>query len=259
MKFTNIVYVIIIIPLFFIFVWLFAVPTDLIHEKIEDSISNTGNADIQTNIKGLRKGLFLTLYADSLRLNINKAPALQIKDIVVRFNPKYLIKWQLAFSIKGKIGTGDINGLYKLPNLGEIKIDNAELNAIPYWRQFGIEIDGDITSHINVKNDTIRVTFKVPNLDIQDSFPAITPFMNTFRRMQGAVSLKGNTIIVDSISLEGEKGYARLKGDIRNGFMNLVLELMPAVEKLDALESMLIGKYMVSPGYYIIPVEGPLL
>jgi len=40
--------------------------------------------------------------------------------------------------------------------------------------------------------------------------------------------------------------------------MNLKLELMPDQDKLSDIESMLIGKYQVSPGYYAIPVRGPV-
>ena len=71
--------------------------------------------------------------------------------------------------------------------------------------------------------------------------------------------LQANTIKIPSISLEGDKGYARIKGDITDGFMNLILELMPSTDELQPIESMLISKYQISPGYYVIPIEGPLL
>jgi hypothetical protein len=38
--------------------------------------------------------------------------------------------------------------------------------------------------------------------------------------------------------------------------MDLVIELMPDRDKLNALESMMIGKYIVSPGYYVVPIKG---
>ena len=70
--------------------------------------------------------------------------------------------------------------------------------------------------------------------------------------------LNGNDLQVDSISLEGEKGFARLKGKINNGLADMTLELMPLKDSLNTLESMLIGKYIVSPGFYEIPINGPL-
>ena len=37
--------------------------------------------------------------------------------------------------------------------------------------------------------------------------------------------------------------------------MDLLLELMPDTDQLDTMELMLIGKYIVSPGYYVIPIK----
>jgi len=41
-----------------------------------------------------------------------------------------------------------------------------------------------------------------------------------------------------------------------NGFMDMTLEFMPSMNKPKPLESLLIRKYKVSPGYYIIPLKG---
>ena len=73
------------------------------------------------------------------------------------------------------------------------------------------------------------------------------------------VAIKNNIITFDSVSLEGDKGYARLKGRITNGYMNMALEIMPEAGKLTSLEKMLIGKYIVSPGYYVVPLKGPVM
>ena len=258
MKFRNILYILIGIPIFIMLTWYFAVPIDLIHERIKDSISNSTGADINATITGLRKGVLLSLHADTLDLSIDEKPALNIEDLSVIFNPGYLLKKQLAFWIMGKIGGGSINGLVKLPARGEIKIERAELNAVPYLTRFSITVNGHVFSSISIKDNAAKIIFKVPDLIIDDS-ASVIPLLNTFRKLQGALSLNENNMKVDSISLEGEKGYARLKGDITNGVMNLSLELMPVKDRLNAMESMLIGKYIVSPGYYIIPIKGPLL
>ncbi|MBI5098236.1 MAG: type II secretion system protein GspN [Nitrospirae bacterium] len=257
-KLRNILYFIIGFPVFIILVWLFAVPDNLIQYKIEAAISNTGQGNVRASLKGFTKGLFFTVHADSLDLDFDKTPALTITNLAGCFNPRYLIKKQLAFSFKGKMGTGDINGLLKYPADGEIKIEKTELNAIPYLTHIGIETNGYISANILLKNKSVQITFRIPDLDIQKS-AVIIPFINSFRRVQGVLSVTGNAIRFDSVSLEGEKGYARLKGDIKNRFMNLSLELMPSMDKLNTIESMLIGKYIVSPGYYVIPVKGPLL
>lgn len=257
MRLRRLLYVIIGIPVFIIMVWLFAVPSDLMKEQIENSIAQSGSANVEAEIKGFRKGLFLTIFADSIELNVDKAPALSITDLSFHFDPGHLIHGDLALLINGKIGTGTVIGLVKFPPWGEIKIEKAELDAISYLTRFGIRINGSVFSDININDDTVKVIFEVPDLSIDES-TTIIPLLSTFRRLQGGLSVKGNNIVIDSISLEGEKGYARLKGNITNNNMNMALEVMPVAEKLTTLESMLIGKYIVSPGYYVVPVKGPL-
>lgn len=258
LKFRHILYFIIGVPVFIILVWFFAVPDDLIQGKIEDAISDAGEGNVKAYIKGFKKGLLLTVHADSLDLTIDKTPALRITGLTGCFNPRYLTKKQLAFSIKGKIGTGDVKGLLTYSSDGEIKIEKAELNAIPYLTHLGIRTNGYISANILLKNKSSQITFRIPDMDIQESAVMI-PLINSFHRVQGVLSVTGNDVRLDSVSLEGEKGYARLKGDIKDRFMDLSLELMPSMEKLNSIESMLIGKYIVSPGYYVIPVKGPLL
>lgn len=258
MKLRHLLYLITGIPVFIIMVWFFAVPSDMLKEQIEYAVSQSGGSDIEARIKGFRKGVLLTIFADSIEISVDKTPAINMTDLSFNFDPGHLVHGDIAFLIDGRIGSGNIKGLVKFPAWGEINIEKAELTAIPYLTRFGIKMNGHVFSDINIKNDTVKVIFEVPELSIDDS-TTIIPLLSTFRRLQGGLSVTGNNIIIDSISLEGEKGYARLKGSIRNGVMNMALEVMPIAEKLSSLESMLIGKYIVSPGYYVIPINGPLL
>ncbi|MDH4028416.1 MAG: hypothetical protein OEU95_06280 [Nitrospirota bacterium] len=256
-RLRYIFYPVIGLPVLIILVWLIAVPTELIHEKIEDSIANTGNARIEAEVTGLRKGVLLSLYADAFELVIDKKPALSITEISFDFSPRYLLNGQLAFLIKGRTANGEINGTIKFPLSGEIRIARAELSEVPYLSRLGINISGNVHSDITIKDNTINVTFKVPDLNIGDPSTVI-PLLNTFRKIQGSLSLEGNAVKISSISLEGDKGYARLKGTITNGVMDMALEIMPDMDKLKTMESMLIGKYIVSPGYYVVPIKGPM-
>jgi type II secretion system protein N len=256
----RLIFIILIgIPVFLILTWLLAVPSSLIETQIEKALKQSGEKSMSLSVTGLKKGIFFTLSADSLDLLMDNKPAMQVSVFSGTFSPRHLLGGQLAFNIEGNIGTGDVSGTVKLPIDGNISIKNAELNAISYFARFGIDINGNLSSEINIKNDYVHVVFNIPDLSIGDSESSVIPLLNTFRTMQGALSIRGNNINIESVSLEGEKGYARLKGDITNGVMNLKLELMPLTGKLNTLESMFIGKYIVSPGYYVIPIKRPLL
>jgi len=258
-KVRNIIFILLTIPVLLVLIWLFAVPEQLIKEQIDEELSRSRSNNVRLSIDGLRKGVLFTLHADSLNMHIDNKPAISITEFTGNFTPRYLLDKKLGFLINGKIGTGNVHGILKLPLEGDIKIERAELSAISYLSRFGIDIDGNLSSDINILNETVNVVFEIPDLDIAESALAAVPFLNTFHKMQGALSVQNNTVYFDSVSLEGEKGYARLKGTIKNGVMNLVLEIMPLAGKLNTLESMLLGKYIVSPGYYSIPIKGPLM
>ncbi len=254
-KFLNILYVLAGILVFLVLVWLFAIPVSLIQSNIEGVVARSGNSNMRLTIEGLRKGLFLNLYADRLDLNIDNRAALTVTEFNGRFTPGYLLYGKLAVRIKGNIADGDLNGVFQYPVNGEMKIEKAALDKIPYLARFGIELKGSAYSDIAMDMKAVNIVFKVPDLSI-DEATTIIPLLHTFRTLQGSVSIIQNRVNVDSVSLEGDKGYARLRGNIINKKMDLAIELMPDRDKLNALESMMIGKYIVSPGYYVIPIKG---
>ena len=253
----TIVFVIISLPVLAVLFWFVAIPGDVLQKKIEGAVADAGNSALGLNIEGFQKGLFFSLSADSLDLTIDNRPALTITDFRGHYTPRFLTSGQLGFALRARIGHGSVNGNITLPLHGSIRIHEADLGAVPYLTQFNMKIDGSVSSDIALDNGVVDVTFDVPDLHIDDS-SSIIPLLNTFTKLQGSLSVKGGTITIESVSMEGGKGYARLKGTITNRIMHLVLELMPLSEKLSTMESMIIGKYVVSPGYYVVPINGPL-
>jgi type II secretion system protein N len=254
-KLLNVLYVLTGLIVFLLLVWFFAIPVSLIQSNIEDVVAQSGNNNMKLSIEGLRKGLFLNLYADQLDLEIDNKPALIVTEFTGRFAPGYLLDGKLAVRIKGNIADGELNGVFQLPVNGEMKIERAALDKIPYLTRFGIDVKGSAYAEIFMDIEAVNIVFKVPDLSIDES-TTIIPLLNTFHALQGSVSIIQNKVQVESVSLEGDKGYARLKGNIINNRMDLAIELMPDREKLNALESMMIGKYIVSPGYYVVPIKG---
>ena len=69
---------------------------------------------------------------------------------------------------------------------------------------------------------------------------------------------EGDKLTISSLSFDGDKGYARAKGDIEKGMVDMKFEFMPEFGKLEEFEKMLIKKYESSPGYYVFPYKGRL-
>jgi len=245
------------------FIWYFAVPVSLIKDSIEGSVSAQNSRDgTRVSTEGLRKGFFFTVYADSIDLQTGSAPPLSIKNITVRINPFYLLKKQAVFSANGTVGMGNINGSFRLPVSGELTVTNIGINAIPYLTSLGIKGEGFISGKAVLKNNAIDVLFEIPDAALQDAVINVPLPLSWFNKIQGVFSITGNAVRIDSMTFEGEKGFARLKGNINNGVMNLELELMPDAgyfaNEREPLELALIRQYQISPGYYLIPVKGPV-
>lgn len=254
----QIFFIVLAVPLIAVLVWLFSIPEDLLREKIEDAVSGPGGGNITVQMQGFRKGIFFSVHSDRLDLFVDEVPALAVTDLNGSFDARYLLQLKTAFSVDGKIGSGNIDGLLIAPSEALIHVREAEINAIPYLSHLGIKSNGYASADISVKDTGAHITFRIPDLAVTESGTMI-PFIETFHKMQGVLSVTGNSVTLESVGLEGDKGYARLKGNITNRMMDLDLELMPDMEKLTSLESMLIVKYMVSPGYYVIPVKGPVM
>lgn len=258
MKFRHLLYPVIAIPVFLILIWFFAIPTALIQKYLEEEVRKSGNGDVTLTVERLRKGVFFSLAADSLTIHLKGQPAIEITHFTGSLSPRHITARKIAVAVKGKIGQGDMRGTLWLPSDGTVFIDRADLDAIPLFHTFGIPVNGELSSEITIHNRRVRAVFSVPDLDVRESTLSAVPLMNSFRKVQGSLVMENTKIQVDSVSLEGEKAFARLSGDITNSIMNLNLELMPEPDALNPMESMLIGKYIVSPGYYIIPIRGPI-
>lgn len=247
------------IPIIIILVWYFTIPDDYLRSSLESAVASRSMSDIDIDITGFRKGLFFTAYADNIDISLHKKHLLSVTDLKSSMHPLDALRRKHAFSLQGKIGSGDINGSFNLPDSATLIIDKADLQAISYLRNFGIEAEGFLSADLAVRGDTVDILFQVPNAEIKESALGELLTMKSFQKIQGALTVTGNTVHITSISLEADKGYARLKGDIKNRFMNMTLEIMPEPGKLESFESMLLANYLVTPGYYIIPIEGPML
>ncbi len=253
--FRNILYTIIVIAVFILLFWYFAIPDDLVRAKIEGSVSNLTNPEIGFSAEDIKKGLFFSVHAKNIQLDIGEKPALSINELTARINPLFLLRRQVAFSIEGMMGSGYISGSLKFPGDGTLRIEDADLDSIPFLQGIGIKSRGLISAHIMIKDNSAKVVFEIPDLIIQEYKGVASPILSTFHTVQGVLNIDNGNIRIGSIGLEGEKGYVRVKGDIAAGFINLTLELMPSAGELSPAELMLIDRYLQSPGYYVIPLK----
>ena len=245
--------VLIFIPILIWGIWI-AIPQSVIQDRIEGSINNE-HFSLETD--GLKKKLFYKVAIDSLTLKGYGEKQISFKDIQAPINLLALLSLKLNLSFDGNLGQGKISGNI-IRTLNENKIDmkikDAPMNDIPFLKHAGIEGLGKLSGTIDMVNNNGHIEFIMHDAVFQPLlFSGITVPLNFFNNVRGALDVKGDTIHVSSIALEGKDIYARIKGEMSNNVMDLSMEIMPERSFLDnPIFTNALKQYKVSPGYYVI-------
>jgi len=246
-----------VVFLILIGLWIIAVPEN----KIKDAVENpTSRNSPGAELSGLRKGLFYNFKADRITFKRMGQELLYIEDASVNINPFYLFLLKLDFSFKGKIRDGVISGntvISRNKKLFNIKLDNADIRDIPYLKNIGLKGTGILNAQFVIKDLAGELKFSIDNAVFEGAvFSDITVPMEIFDKIKGFVKTEGDVIKVESLSLEGEGIYGRVKGTIKNNSADLTLEIMPEASAGDKFPALIfLDRYKVSPGYYLIPLK----
>jgi len=237
-----------------------AVPSASLQFIIEDSFPGES---IHVEITGLEKGLFYTLSAEKIIIRSPGRELLVFDSVRSRIDPLGLMRLKLRLTAEGNIGGGIFSGNLRLgKGTGQMlfNVKQAEIDKIPLLKRIGVQGTGAISGRVSLINDTVTIVFATDNVNFGPSLVAgITLPLNFFRRATGALTAKGNILIIESVSLEGKDIFARLKGRIQNSLMDMTMELMPGRTVVEnPLFLAEFERYKVSPGYYAIPLRGNL-
>lgn len=237
--------------------WLIVIPEDLIINLIENSLKGN-NLHVETT--GFKKGLFYSFKSNGIMLKKSDNTLLSIENVVGRINPLPLLLMRLTLSFNGDINGGKIIGefnLLKKENQVDISIDSANVDEIPFFAVVGLNGKGVLSGELHVRDRSGELRFSIKDTRFESrSFSGVTVPMGIFHSARGAMVINGDAVKVSSFSLEGKGIYARVKGDIRGGLMNLKMEIMRDSSFTgDTYIFSMIENYKVSPGYYVIPIK----
>ena len=218
---------------------------------------------LEIEIKGLKKGLFYNLSVERLILRSSGEEQVSLDNIHARINPLTLVLLRLNLYFNGGIEGGTISGHMNLARNKmrmDVNVKEADIREIPLFKISGLQGTGTISGRFTMINGTGHVEFFTEDASFEPAiFSGITVPLNFFHSVRGSFDIKGNIINVLSVALEGKNIFARLKGIIKDGFMDLDMELMPGISFIEnPLFVYGIEKYKVSPGYYLIPVKGKI-
>lgn len=245
------------------------IPDAVIQKSLGQALSATG-IRFQANKTGT--ALPLGIKASSVILSDATAALIKLDQIDLQLNPLSLLFGKVAFRISAQSGTGAIRGTVVVAPLlqGDLQINNLDLTDIPLLAsKAGGSIKG--TARIGISyvspspsstEGTIRLL--VREIKLQGLRIGTIPLPDAnFAELRAALKIKGQTVMVDNLALQGNGLYLRLNGFIplkSTSPLNLNLELMPSSEFMVQQKSVFLfmALYQVSPGHYRVPITGTL-
>jgi hypothetical protein len=162
-------------------------------------------------------------------------------------------------NFRGRVGQGRIRGAAGRERGGvtaTVHGEHIDVGSLPILAQSGIHGEGSLGFDFRWQESRGKIVFSIDDAGLSGVFAGNNAVpLNFFKSVKGLLTL-GDTITVNSLTLEGPGVYVRVKGAIREGILDgraevMVDESFPQYSLLQPL----LGRYRVSPGYYVIPLS----
>ncbi|MEW6001410.1 MAG: type II secretion system protein GspN [Nitrospirota bacterium] len=238
--------------------WLIVVPESLIINLIRESASCN---DFCIETTDFRKGLFYNFKSQKVMLKRSGNVLLSVDNMAGRINPLLLFLMRPSLSFQGDIDGGEVYGKVGLSQrIVNIDMDGVNIKKIPLFTILGLKGEGVLSGAFNLKEGLGNLKFYIKDARFENSsFSGTMVPLSMFNCARGIFEISEDTIKIRSLSLEGRGIYARVKGNIREGTMDLMLELMRDSSFTEGSHIFwLIESYRVVPGYYVIPIRGKI-
>jgi len=252
----KILFVVIAIPVILWALW-FVIPETTIQSIIEDYF--TGEK-FHVEINEMKKGIFYNFSANKLLVRSSTREIIFFSNLHGAINPLSLLTLQLNISLEGTVGEGNISGDVRLAkNKMQMRLDvtKARLDEISMLKRSGIKGTGNLSGRFSMINNKGNIDFVIEDGNFQQAeFAGVKVPLNFFNNVKGAIEINGDILNIISVYCEGKDISARLKGVIKDAFMDLTMEVMPGQSFIEnPFFFAELERYKISPGYYIIPVR----
>jgi type II secretion system protein N len=238
-------------------IWIFVVPSSLIVDNIEGSVKAK---DLALKVNGFEKGLVFNFSAEGIELLSSGKRIIAAEDVRGRIDLLDLPFLRLTVPVEGSIGGGGFEGKISVGKKRfrmDLSVQDAPVDE-SLLAYAGIGGKGVLSSELHLEDGAGAVKISLADADLESlTLPDAYVPLDMFRGARGMAEIKGGVISVSSFALEGEGIYARLKGKIEGGRLDMLLELMPE-RALDQTVEALIEPHKVTEGYYAIPVKRDL-
>ncbi|MEW6587209.1 MAG: type II secretion system protein GspN, partial [Nitrospirota bacterium] len=231
-------------------VW-FVFTDTTIRTVIEDSFTDN---NVSTELKGVRKGLFYSVFIDSMALKQDGAEIASLENVSIRVHPFSLLRANLSGSVEGTMYGGNVSGRIKFArNSRDLNLDmeKIRIEQVEFLKRIGIKGTGTISGRFVADEAGAHIEFSTHDAAFEPAtYSGRKVPLDMFHTIRGAMDIRGDTVNLAAVSLEGREARARLKGAIKNKIMDLKMEIMPGrtfSENPFFLSDL--GQYNVYPGY----------
>lgn len=237
--------------------WLVAVPERVMVDSLEKALSR---GTVSADVVGFRKGLWYSFRADALGVMLSGDRAVSIKNIRGHLDFLRLFALKAVVIFSAETGGGDIKGAVELKRGGrrlQVQAEGVEISRLEGFASTGLSGTGTAGMDFLFEQERGKLRFWVNDAKLGPlTVVGLSLPLNLFDTVRGIVFLEGNSIEVDSVSLEGKEMYARLTGSVKGKNVDVKLELMPEGDSFpDPLLASLLERYRIARGHYVIPVR----
>lgn len=241
--------------------WFIAIPTSLISGQIEHALHYD---DLYARAEGVRKGLLYSFDVEEIRLyrRGSDIPLAVLRDLRAYPDPLSFVSLNPTIRFSCLFSNGPLTGEVSLRGGRGLKINGSsvQVDGITALEQYGFRGNGSLSFSIRYGEGKGEGTLSVTDARLENLlWNGILLPLSLFHEIKGAAVVDGESIVVRSLALQGSGIHARVKGSVRRGIADMVLEVMTdAGFQGDPFHILVLKPYEVSPGFYAVPLKGDL-
>ncbi len=256
--------------LFLFFTFLF-IPDRLLLESVNRALAGEGLSLAATSFN---KSLPLGVKGRGLELSSGKGRILKLESATARIEILPFFMGQVRVSLAATLGGGKIAGsgsILRSPFF-KLSLKGVQLEHIPFFATVAgtqaagiVDCEVDLTGSGPKTEGSVKLDAK--GVELKGIKLGEMPLPDaTYHSVQGMLRVNKGIARLESLTLQGDGLYARLKGNLplinplAAAPLDLTLELMPKPELLEKQKFvfLLLTKYLDTPGHYQIPIKGTL-
>jgi type II secretion system protein N len=257
--------------LLFLLFTLLLIPDRLLLDSANNLLAREG---LSLTAASFSKKLPLGIKGKGWELSSQNGQLLKLDNATLSIQLLPLVAGQVRISLDAALGGGKIAGRFSLLKAPfcKLSIKGIQLEHIPFFstvantRAAGIlNAEIDLTGSGQKAEGYLKLDAQ--GVDLKGIKLGEMPLPDaTYKTVQGMMRVSKGMSRLESLTLQGDGLYARLKGNIPQANplsasqLDLTLELMPKPELLEKQKFifLLLTKYLDTPGHYQIPIRGTL-